>query len=1365
MELGDVAEELELESKMLAKHMAVSIGKAAGLGHQSPHEAALTAAASVHKAMIEKGVTEEEAVEFASFCSGLAASEAAMVQGTTPEVASSIAATEAQRAAVVAGCPTDLSLQCGALAIGAVVAKLAAQRGWNHSDAATMAGQFLQRFVDANTIASDHFVAMTAMATHEAAEAVALANGFAPRRAAEIGAEEIESQMELHGKAVGLADSMGFHAAFGISERSPCLSVPAEQKGMPHCRQHRPERLMNRYGNLHINANVWRIARVGSDPTPGPRSVKWTYGSLVVFAGLRYQIWVTLLEYLGSAGGVCVEGESYIRTEGDRRGNRFVAVVGRIDGGFMTWITQAADLQKEDACRITLSTKAFLEPATLSMTYTDRMQRHGHGFVQCFLELAECEIKSPRDDASLSSPERPSDPRSDPVSPREADPAPQDSSPRPALEELLRPKPPSFPIQAMPPEDKRRGARDPRDRPTPRLRGGPERAEKVHPPREGEKAQTFLQALEMAKAQKQREGAMAKPPKREERSRPANIAAELRVAAIRSSQPQETSPSKSRRRASLLHLIQPESKKADPFAPDVNALYVGAGQPRQQASPPGSEAASRVASKANMSPSRVRPDADEARAPFGGVSPSTSITSIHRDPRGPEAVESLQDVLSVSVLSTDSKGFAKPFKPPDNEAPDDSGLESDALEALPRKAESRAPRSSRSSRSASREPPKRQPPEQAGSEAEVLVKRVQESLDRKFGSVDAAFMNMSARMNRLSTRNGTEGAQTAEEKEDRALMDLRQCMVESGVSFKDATLFLQAMRSSLGGAPPSVQDVVNSLMPGHLLQDAVDQELRCPEKPRKPHRQAWHAAPSSSWQRRSEHQSRQHPGHFEPECEEHPGASGGPCGAADGACTSRRQLAEPLREPISWEALRANGAQPLAVSIEAEGAYGFAVLSHFPDKLLKSGGLKADGAAAGGESVDTASVFEGKKAVGLYFSAHWCPPCRGFTPKLAEAYKAHLKDKGLEIVFVSSDKSEEEFNSYFGEMPWLALPFSERTKKNDLSKKFKVSGIPTFVIINAENGSVITADGRSAVMSDPEGKKFPWIPPTFQEALGDEFMDGEETVDKKKLEGKTLGLYFSAHWCPPCRAFTPQLAKWYAGIKSELGDKFEIIFCSGDRDEASMKEYYKEQREAGGKWLAMPYHRKDDLDPLFEIQGIPTFLIVSPEGKVINKNGRSLTGALASEFPWHPPVIGSLEDPEGINETPCMCLMLESCEPALQKRILEAVTPIAEKYVKSGEMLFFASKSPSSVSTQIRALCGLESVSQVSKVEKSADPAGPSLVRTLSSDTPTLILLDIPDSGGFYVGKMAKELDGSGVQAMIDGWKGKSLERKQLSKS
>ncbi len=35
------------------------------------------------------------------------------------------------------------------------------------------------------------------------------------------------------------------------------------------------------------------------------------------------------------------------------------------------------------------------------------------------------------------------------------------------------------------------------------------------------------------------------------------------------------------------------------------------------------------------------------------------------------------------------------------------------------------------------------------------------------------------------------------------------------------------------------------------------------------------------------------------------------------------------------------------------------------------------------------------------------------------------------------------------------------------------------------------------------------------------------------LEGKTVCFYFSAHWCGPCRNFTPVLKKVYADLKAE----------------------------------------------------------------------------------------------------------------------------------------------------------------------------------------------------------------------------------------
>lgn len=118
------------------------------------------------------------------------------------------------------------------------------------------------------------------------------------------------------------------------------------------------------------------------------------------------------------------------------------------------------------------------------------------------------------------------------------------------------------------------------------------------------------------------------------------------------------------------------------------------------------------------------------------------------------------------------------------------------------------------------------------------------------------------------------------------------------------------------------------------------------------------------------------------------------------------------------------------------------------------------------------SSLEGKHLL-LYFSAHWCPPCRGFTPALVDWYKKNAAKNNFEIVFVSSDKDAAAFDEYYNVMPWLALPFRLRAEAEKLSMKFKVSGIPTLVVL-APNGQLITDKGRAKVYEDPNCESFPW---------------------------------------------------------------------------------------------------------------------------------------------------------------------------------------------------------------------------------------------------------------------------------------------------
>ena len=129
----------------------------------------------------------------------------------------------------------------------------------------------------------------------------------------------------------------------------------------------------------------------------------------------------------------------------------------------------------------------------------------------------------------------------------------------------------------------------------------------------------------------------------------------------------------------------------------------------------------------------------------------------------------------------------------------------------------------------------------------------------------------------------------------------------------------------------------------------------------------------------------------------------------------------------------------------------------------------ADGAPA-----DAASLSG--KCVALYFSAHWCPPCRKFTPILKDVYAEVNEDaRQFEVVFVSSDESAEAQRDYMAAMhgPWLTIRHDD-LQREALKRRFgcygakeqpkwpdvtRRAGIPSLVVV-APDGAELVFEAR-----------------------------------------------------------------------------------------------------------------------------------------------------------------------------------------------------------------------------------------------------------------------------------------------------------------
>ena len=149
-------------------------------------------------------------------------------------------------------------------------------------------------------------------------------------------------------------------------------------------------------------------------------------------------------------------------------------------------------------------------------------------------------------------------------------------------------------------------------------------------------------------------------------------------------------------------------------------------------------------------------------------------------------------------------------------------------------------------------------------------------------------------------------------------------------------------------------------------------------------------------------------------------------------------------------------------------------------------------------------------------------------------------------------------------------------------------------------------------------------------------------------KGRVFGIYFSAGWCPPCKQFTPVLAKTSellrqggpalagrrlpghnhvhsggATAEVEAADprKFEILFVSADKDQAGFDAYYGAMP---AHWLAVRFSSaqvRQELGTLFGVSGIPNLVLINGEdGSILNRDGRAAVAAdpSAEKFPWRP---------------------------------------------------------------------------------------------------------------------------------------------------
>tara|TARA_B110000285_G_C14839301_1_gene474580 strand:+ start:102 stop:593 length:492 start_codon:yes stop_codon:yes gene_type:complete len=118
-------------------------------------------------------------------------------------------------------------------------------------------------------------------------------------------------------------------------------------------------------------------------------------------------------------------------------------------------------------------------------------------------------------------------------------------------------------------------------------------------------------------------------------------------------------------------------------------------------------------------------------------------------------------------------------------------------------------------------------------------------------------------------------------------------------------------------------------------------------------------------------------------------------------------------------------------------------------KFIKSVKGGADGKTLIQEEVDAWKHLEGYRYILLLYTSSWCPGCRHFNDILVDNYQvwnqydAKAKTygaKNIQVVFVSCDRDQDQYDELVKGMPWLAVQYG--TDRSEFTAKIGVKTIP-----------------------------------------------------------------------------------------------------------------------------------------------------------------------------------------------------------------------------------------------------------------------------------------------------------------------------------